>query len=844
MTDSHLLSGKFSAAALPAICTPRQHVLKQFHREADKRMIYVSAPAGYGKTVSTQLWLQSSGRVPIWIGLDEYDNSLSVFYKLFCTGILSVQPGNKAIADILKSPAFHSSPVEHTIRILTEFVPDGRQYAVVLDDMHLVSREEIRKSGLLVQKRLPLSFAVVVLTRNVVKEEYLEVTGKEKCSVITALDLAFSLEEIEAYFRACGHVITAEEARNLHTATNGWPIGVTALAKSGQISVEQNYGHALKDYMKEQFWDKWDPSLRDFMLKTSVADEMPVALCERLTGREDSREILESLFTGSSFVSKAANGIYRYHHLFLDFLRGLAEESSLDLRQLNKRAAEYYIEEGEYLKRRRHAVKSGDAETIIRMTHGFVQYTNPSLDEYVAFTRTFNRDALPEYICDRYPFLYSTQIWQNYLCGDARRMEYYMDKMFLFLPVIARDFPQFLEANYLISSIDHRMPFSEQSKWFKSLPPPTYTSDTPQGASLTLQMPFLHRSNRDYFEMRDSQTAELVRRTFGLLLKDARDILIAGVVSGLRMEENRLKEAAEEIALDGIDVETNITPEVVYSIYLHRSAVQFAMGNEKEAAGFLQTAEKYIAESGATYLRPNFIAYKTRVMLMDGDKSAAKAWLEHYFVTITENLELYKIYQHFTTARAYMALGDTDMAMRYISRLKKLGADFIRPLDIAEATVLQAALEWAVGDKKEALGTLEEALTAMQKYGFIRVIADEGAAVLPILKKLELKLKKENAQSALNARYLNEVIIVAYEVSKRHKGVSANIRPRKPIKLSKQQKHIISLLSKGYKHAEIVELTGLTIHTVKSHCAAAYAKLDANNAMDAVVKAKELGLID
>ena len=51
-------------------------------------------------------------------------------------------------------------------------------------------------------------------------------------------------------------------------------------------------------------------------------------------------------------------------------------------------------------------------------------------------------------------------------------------------------------------------------------------------------------------------------------------------------------------------------------------------------------------------------------------------------------------------------------------------------------------------------------------------------------------------------------------------------------------------MSKGYKNAEIVELINITKHTVKSHQAAAYVKLCVNNAMDAVVKAKELGLIE
>ena len=69
------------------------------------------------------------------------------------------------------------------------------------------------------------------------------------------------------------------------------------------------------------------------------------------------------------------------------------------------------------------------------------------------------------------------------------------------------------------------------------------------------------------------------------------------------------------------------------------------------------------------------------------------------------------------------------------------------------------------------------------------------------------------------------------------------MKQQKPVKLSKQQKQIITLLSKGYTNAMIVEETGLKITTIKTHTSLAYEKLDVNNAMDAVLKARELDLI-
>lgn len=146
MAKSNFLSDKYSPAALPEVCAPRHALLNRFHEAAQRRLVYICAPAGYGKTVSTLLWLTAAGRKTVWIGLDSYDNGISVFYRLLANGIFSTQPDNAGMEAVLKNPAFSSSPVEHSVAMLSEFLPDKRQYALVLDDMHLITNEEILKS--------------------------------------------------------------------------------------------------------------------------------------------------------------------------------------------------------------------------------------------------------------------------------------------------------------------------------------------------------------------------------------------------------------------------------------------------------------------------------------------------------------------------------------------------------------------------------------------------------------------------------------------------------------------------------------------------------------------------
>jgi LuxR family maltose regulon positive regulatory protein len=239
---------------------------------------------------------------------------------------------------------------------------------------------------------------------------------------------------------------------------------------------------------------------------------------------------------------------------------------------------------------------------------------------------------------------------------------------------------------------------------------------------------------------------------------------------------------------------------------------------------------------------PVFLAYETKLRLLDGDRAAAKAWFEHYFVTEAQNPELYKILLHFTTVRAYIVLGELEKARALCEKLQTLAEGFHRPLDATEAAVLLAVLMWQTGERQEAAHLLEKALLDMAPYRFIRVFADEGKAVLPVLQRLMRAASRQKTKDEAFLGYLQEVCLAAYAQSRRYKGVACAAGLRPP-RLSRQQQRVLELLAKGYKNAEIVTLTGLSINTIRSHTKIVYQKLEVNNAMDAVLRARELGLI-
>jgi len=838
MPTPNIYNNKYTPGPLPEICAPRTKLLARLEQAAQKRLIFIFAPAGSGKTVSTKLWLQTSNRKTVWIGLDAFDNSISVFYRMFCTGLLAAQPDNERMAAILRSVDFNATPVEHTINLLAEFIEDGNRYILTLDDFHTITNREIIKSLTFIIKRMPHSFIMLILSRTE-PPEHLSEPGQME--IVSAEDLAFGADEIKTYFALRGREMTGEEAQTAFAYTCGWAIGVNALAHSDSPMPDGSGGHILENYIKKQIWDEWDGSLRAFILSSASIDEIPVTLCEKITGRADAEELLENLRAENAFVSRIEDGVYRYHHLFLDFLRALPEYTEEDNKKHWSAAAEYYLKKEEYIARY-YAYKSGNTKIILNTLDVLTENRGHSFDEYLDHSQDLFLSGAIDVLSEKCPVFYISCAWTAFLSGDAGLFEKYEDMMKRSLPVILLKYPSFGEVSFSLMALDYRTPFAKQIARAKFLPPINIKGDALKAVSMSLQMPFLHRSTRDYYELTDTKLYNKLKKTFGKLLKKHYELVMHDVYAGLCLEQNRGIEALAE-AQTAVSLLADWTvKEIRFATYMHLAAVYLALGKEDELAVLLDETGRFVNES-AQFLRPNFLAFVARVKLWNGDGQVAQEWLDNYFVGDDRILRSYRLYQYFTTVRAYIVLGELEKAKDLAERLRQMGEDFRRPQDAAEAGVLLSVILWAMDQKEKAQKMMETVLLEMQPHAFVRLIADEGVAVVPVLKKASGRAERADHSNGLDPVYVNNVYLTAYAVSKQRRGITANLE-MKPVKLSKQQKKILELLAQGHKREGIMQKTGLSLNTVKTHTRLAYEKLNVSNAADAILKARELGIIE
>ncbi|MCL2759703.1 MAG: LuxR C-terminal-related transcriptional regulator [Treponema sp.] len=844
-----LINDKCIPANLPELCIPRNELMKKLQMAAQGFYVFIGAPAGSGKTVTALLWNSVCERKPLWLSLDAYDNVPSVFYKQLSAVLCLAQPDNMKMLSILEDTAFSSSPVENTIRIISEMQADDKNlYTLTLDDLHLITNSDILNSLPAVLKRLPQSFVVLLLSRNEAPESFFHSKNgilKHDKNSINMENLKFSEKELKSYFLKQGRIITEEETALVLMVTEGLAIGVNAIAKSKKIESGKTE-YVFANYIREHLWETWEEDLRDFMLKTSIVDEINEKLAVTLTGIKTAGKILQKLCAANIFISHVGKDMYRYHHLFLAFLRDMAKESKINLAALNKAAAKHYLDIKQYLVARHYAVQSGNDNMILKVIHQFNQYTNPMLDEYDEYSKLFNLSILEKGICDKYPYLYTSLMEGAWISGDCKAVEYYWDNLQQSLPLIALKYPKLLETVILELTVDYRKTFAQVLEESPKLPSVIRPNMKFQVSTLTLQLPFTHRCIRDFSELTDKYLLKKMDSYLGPLLYGLYPTIRSCILSGLSLEKNNIDEALA-IAIQGMEIAANIqSPEIIFCAYNHLCDVYLTMGNEKLVIETLAKTESYIKKSGARFLDRNFLAWKTKIKLMNADKKAAEDWLDNYFVNDDDSKQsstvpLYKIFQCFTTVRACIVLNRSARAMALIERIIQFARDYRRPMDLAEALTLKACMEWASGHKSEAAVFLEEALHIMQEKRFIRIIADEGAAVVPILKRIAA-LTNEN--SDIDRTYLTNVILAASKTSNQYSGLTVYFKKSsKPIKLSKQQNKMLQLLAQGYKNAEIAKMEKISIPTVKWHLMKVYEKLDVNNAIDALLKAKTLGLL-
>jgi len=363
----------------------RSELFEKLKSGLSKKLILVSAPAGYGKTTLLSDWISQNKISTAWLSLDNGDNDPAVLLSYIISGIQTIHHdfGHSALR-LLNSP--NSPSVESIASLLiNDLLGIHKDFLLVLDDFHLIRSNEVTKLVIYFLEHIPANIHFVILTRSDPAFSLSRLRSQHQLVEIRLSDIGFSANDIFVLFnKKLKLALSIDDAYSLETKTEGWIAGLqlAALSMQGREDISKfvrdlkGDNRYIMDYLMEEVLKIQTDEIKEFLLQTSILEQMSAPLCNTVLNRNDSQLILETLERDNMFVIPLDNerNWYRYHHLFADLLKQrLLLQSNSQVERLHNKACGWYDENSMPELAIFHALETRNFEQAIRILNHTVE---------------------------------------------------------------------------------------------------------------------------------------------------------------------------------------------------------------------------------------------------------------------------------------------------------------------------------------------------------------------------------------------------------------------------------------------------------------------------------------
>jgi len=363
----------------------RQRLTARLNMGLHRKLTFISAPAGYGKTTLVCEWLANCGRHVAWLSLEQEDNEIPRFLTYFISALQTISENiGIGVLAVLASPS--PPPIDAMLTsLINELTTITFPIILVLDDYHAVSCHEVDEVVCFLLDYLPPQIHLVLTSRENHALSLSRLRVRDQLTELRTTDLRFTLIEAELLFT---HVMDLKLSKNhinsFHSRTEGWAAGLHLAAISIQEVDEADRllhsftgnHHFVLDYLVEEVLQQQPQAVQSFLLQTSLLDRLCGPLCDDLMGNSylSSAEMLIELDRKNLFVVPLDTDRrwYRYHHLFTDILRRRLSDSMNKsvISTLHQRASNWYEDQGFEIEAFHHAIEAKDTARCAKLLKG------------------------------------------------------------------------------------------------------------------------------------------------------------------------------------------------------------------------------------------------------------------------------------------------------------------------------------------------------------------------------------------------------------------------------------------------------------------------------------------
>ncbi len=376
-----LISTKTHIPVLRKSLVARPRLIERLNEGMESPLTLVAAPAGYGKTTTVSAWIRQNKVCVTWLSLDEGDNEPTQFWTYFVAALQTLRSGlgENAMVQLSSLDAERSSIETFLTALLNEISAFPDEFALVLDDYHVITTQTIHQGIAFLLGHLPNNFHLVICSRTDLPLPLARLRARNQLIELRADDLRFTLEETAIFLNhAMGLHLSPDNIAAVEARTEGWIAGLQLVALSIQedpdinefISSFVGSQRFILDYLVDEVLQRQPEEVRSFLRQTSILDRFTGPLCEAVTGQTSGQEMLERLEQSNLFIVSLDDRRewFRYQHLFMDVLRSRLKQNAPDrISDLHRRAATWLEANGMTLEAISHSLAGNDYELAFRL---------------------------------------------------------------------------------------------------------------------------------------------------------------------------------------------------------------------------------------------------------------------------------------------------------------------------------------------------------------------------------------------------------------------------------------------------------------------------------------------
>jgi LuxR family maltose regulon positive regulatory protein len=866
----------------------------------NRKLILVSAPAGFGKSTLISDWINRNRIPTAWYSIDNNDNDVVDFLNYVISALNGIEEGfGQSALNLLKSPNQTNS--ESIVNLLiNDIISIRKDFLLVLDDFHLIDNKNIFNLVSYFLDHIPDNIHIVISTRSDPNISIARIRSQNQLIEIRSSDLSFSAYEISVLFKKkFGFKLSKDDILRLEAKTEGWIAGLqlTALSMHGRENVSEfildlkGDNRYIMDYLIEEVLKIQSDITKEFLLQTSILKQFSAPLCNAVLSRNDSQDILDKLERSNMFILPLdkERKWYRYHHLFAFLLsQRLLQNEKSTVEGIHNKACEWFEENGMFDIAIEHAIAIKKYSKSIQLLDGIIEnmwenglhdailkYGDIIPDEFIKESATF---------CLYYswimisageihkaePFLLSAEKSTKKLihAENSSKETVQYNKKFLgkisvafaalnshenlsgktlacgktAMEYLSEDDPlwlgwtwyfigteEFAQGNYLegIKAVNSALEYSKKSGNFYLMSGTTsllashkmglghYKSAYNQCTDL---LAFMKRSGY-------SQIAEAEWSFAGLFLVRS-IVLCAWADFDEALEDAKI---AYHLCKDGKDIYQKIATIIVYSyiLYLHEDKT----GADDKFSEADDNMKQY---KSSPFIVTIYIGWKIYLLVESNKLDEANEFAKENGLGINNKISYENENSYIYYTRLLLANYKLDDAALVLSDLYALATAGKRVETLVQLKILSAMISKTAGKQAEAVADMIEAME----------LAAEENLLVHFLLDIDFTndlLKEAYKIQATKKTKIPKQFIEKLKLAIENKGKIKKVHAEG--ELSNRELDTLKLIAENLSNQEIADNLFISLNTVKTHVKNILLKLEADNRLRAVAKAKEQGIL-